>query len=262
MARLTVVIPSRLGSRQGNGTQEHFLARAIRSIRAQKLDGGMAIEILAGIDAGARIPAALAGTRVRFVEAAGRSQAAALNAAAREMSADYLAILEDDDEWQPQFLELSLAALRQADFVSSTQLEVTAKGEVVRIMDFPTPSGWVMKRATWQAVGEFNESFRWHVDNEWLGRLAETGLPRMHLVEATAPVSLRAATLARPELVRLVRDGGGSVRLLRHASPWPLVRKLAHPGSGMAQIAAEAGKKSESRKELALLKQRFGRIPW
>ncbi len=262
MAKLSVVIPSRLKSCERNGAQELFVARAIRSIRAQKPGGGIDIEILVGVDAGATVPATLAGNGVRFVETGGRSQAAALNSAARELSGDYAAILEDDDEWQPRFLELALHALQKADFVSSTQLEVTEKGVVIRAMDFPTPSGWVMKRATWQAVGEFNEAFRWHLDNEWLGRLGDSGLPRVHLVEATAPVSLQAAALARQELVRLVRNGGGSIRLFRHASPWPLVRRLVHAGSGFAQIASEAGKKTESQKEYALLKQRFGRIPW
>lgn len=261
--KISVVIPSRLGTyRREDGSEELLLARALRSIRAQQQKAPSEIEVLVGVDAGTKLPAALADGDVRAVAATRRSQTAALNAAARESAGDYLALLEDDDEWQPQFLEIMLQALQQCAFASSTQLEVTAQGAVVRIMDFPTPSGWMMKRATWQAVGEFDESFRWHLDNEWLGRLGETKLPRVHLVEATAPVSERAAALSRPELVKLLRSGGGSLRLLRHGSPWPLVRRLVHSGSGTQQIASDAAKKSESLREYALLKERFGRIPW
>jgi glycosyltransferase involved in cell wall biosynthesis len=262
MAKLSVVIPSRLATYRNGAAAEPFVARAIRSIREQKLDAGIQVEILVGIDTGAQVPAGLAGVGVRFVETGARSQAAALNAAARGLTGDYLAFLEDDDEWHPQLMAIALGALQQADFVSSTQLQVDEKGVVIKIMDFPTPSGWVMKRSVWQTIGEFDESFRWHLDNEWLGRLGDSRLPRIHLVEATAPINVQEMALARQELAKLVRYGGGNIRFLRHASPWPLVRRLVHSGSGLGQIAADPAKKHQSDEEYARLNQRFGRIPW
>ena len=44
--------------------------------------------------------------------------------------------------------------------------------------------------------GNFNETFKWHLDNEWLGRLAETKSSRLHLIESNAQ--------KRPELQKLV----------------------------------------------------------
>src|SRR5688572_16164682 len=80
-----------------------------------------------------------------IVEGGQASQASALNAGLAAADADAIAILEDDDQWQPNFLEQALAAFEVADFVSSTQLAVLVNGEVLRIFDFPTPSGWVIK---------------------------------------------------------------------------------------------------------------------
>ena len=33
-----------------------------------------------------------------------------------------------------------------------------------------------MPVTTLKRVGKFNEKFKWHLDNEWLGRLSETSL--------------------------------------------------------------------------------------
>ena len=89
---------------------------------------------------------------------------------------DYIAFLEDDDLWSPDFLAVALNTLQQFDFVSSTQIDMSVDGQVQRISDFPTPSGWVMKRRTLETVGVFDEAYRWHLDSEWLGRLGDSGL--------------------------------------------------------------------------------------
>ena len=174
--KISVIIPSRL--------EGSFLDDAVRSVFAQEGFHLADIQIIVGIDHG---QAAL--FRQRFpdldmAESTGHSQAAALNAAAKQARGKYLAFLEDDDIWERNFLHTVLPLLDEADFVSSTQLEIDEQGVVRRINDFPTPSGWVLHRNTFDAVGPFDESYRWHLDNDWLGRLGETNIRRIHMVES------------------------------------------------------------------------------
>jgi hypothetical protein len=261
--RLLVVVPSRL---KRNGAGRLFLANAIDSIAAQRLpaDLGVEIEVSIGVDPGAVVPADLKLPKAATVShAVAPSQAEALNAAAGVFDHDALAILEDDDHWLPGHLEKSLRALheRELDFVSSTQLQVDEMGEVSSIFDFPTPSGWVMRRSVWQAVGPFDTSYRYHLDNEWLGRLAARGFRRGHLVECTAPLDPRWMVM-RPWLHHVLTNGGPRSTLLRHDQPSPLVHRMVHNGSGMSAVASDATARSTSRQEYERLARTYGRIPW
>jgi len=260
MSKISVVLPSRLARREVGSDSRLLLEDAISSIRRQQLEH--AIEIVVGVDAGCHPSSQLVEKLgVHFV-AGGNSQAAAFNAAARHANGDFLAFLEDDDLWLPTFLQEALRALQGADFVSSTQLEVSQQGSVLRINDFPTPSGWVMKRATWESVGFFNEAYRYHLDNEWLGRLSLQDIRRVHLVEATAPVDPTLAEQVRPWLVDLLHLSGGRVSLLRHDNPYPLVIRTVHSGSGMYKIQSDPEAHARSLHEIALLRETFSRVPW
>lgn len=161
-SRISILIPSRPATSSNQTPIRHELPtpllidKAIASVRSQSIADEVEFQILVGVDAGSNPPTHLAAhAGIHFAESRGRSQAAALNAAAKMVDGDLVAILEDDDQWEPAFLEESTAALENAAFVSSTQLEVTSDGKVLRINDFPTPSGWLMKRATWELVGPF-----------------------------------------------------------------------------------------------------------
>jgi hypothetical protein len=256
---IAVIIPSR-----PQPLQEAFLTRAVGGIRAQTALTSLRARVLVGIDRGQTLPVAIAERLgIEAVQSEGQSQALACNAAAREIGdAELVAFLEDDDEWLPHYLEQALEALEHAPFVSSTQLEVDAGGLVIRINDFATPSGWLMDRRVWETVGPFDPQFRYHLDNDWLGRLADRGFDRVHLVEATAPVDPSVAAQVRPWLANVVALGGGRVQLLRHAHATPLVRRLVHPGSGMARIAADPRTGGRSESETQELLRRYGRIPW
>jgi len=257
--RILVVIPSRLERAPGG---RYFLEQAIGSIVTQKPSRNIAVEIAVGVDPGTEIPPRLATSFVKFIAAPAASQAAALNSAASLFDHDIIAFLEDDDLWSEQFLEVALPALDEAPFVSSTQLEVDVRGEVVCINDFPTPSGWIMRGNVWKAVGPFDESYRFHLDNEWLGRLADSNFARIHLVESTAPVHPGLLRSLRPRLHRALALSGGNSRLSRHKYALPLVRRLVHVGSGMAQIQTNADFGALSNAENARLVERFGRVPW
>jgi hypothetical protein len=265
--RLLVIVPSRL-ERDSSGRL--FLAKALDAIAAQQLSSApgsgldIAVKISIGVDPGAVLPTDLTLPEHAGVShAAARSQASALNAAAEALDHDFVAILEDDDRWLPGHLETSLRALheRELDFVSSTQLQIDEKGNVASIFDFPTPSGWVMRRAVWQSVGPFDTSYRYHLDNEWLGRLAARGFRRGHLVECTAPLDPRWMSV-RPWLHHVLTNGGPRSTLLRHDQPAPLVHRMVHAGSGMSAVANDSKARSTSQQEYERLARTYGRIPW
>jgi hypothetical protein len=258
MPHFSILIPSRLeGPRPGL----LFLESAVASIRAQKLVSPP--QILVGLDAGVTPPPGLAERLgVTFLNSDGHSQAAALNAAASGITGDHVALLEDDDQWNPDFLAIALKGLESGfDFVSSTQLEVLGDNQILRVNDFPTPSGWVMRRAVWDQVGGFNNAYRWHLDNEWLGRMGRTRARRLHLAEATAPIELNVARAVRPLLTSVLEQGRPAVTLMRHGSPWPLVIRLVHPGSGLQRILTNPDLGAESRREVEELKGLFGDVP-
>ncbi len=257
---ITVVIPSRTQPKQ-----LAFLSRAVQSIKNQTIYAKCQIDVVVGLDSGQNLPLEFCRRlKIRYVQSGASSQAAALNAAAANVASSFLAFLEDDDQWNPQYLEFAFEGLRQADFVSSTQLEVTEQDAVIRINDFPTPSGWIMKTDLWNLVGDFNAEYRLHLDNEWLGRLGESRAKRIHMVESTAPVDVMVMAQVRPWLATLVEAGGAVDRIafLRHKLPVPLVRRLNHIGSGMAKIAAEPEMKQRSLLEKEALIAKFQRIPW
>lgn len=258
MTSLSVIIPSREQEIQGR-----LLTQSIGSVQAQNARRWLQIEVLVGIDPEAAPPAMESfDVPVKFINASARSGAAAVNAAAATATGDYVAFLEDDDVWDPDHLEVSLRTLEHAAFVSGTQLEVDDEGTVVRINDFPTPTGWVMRRSTWEQVGPFDTGYRLHHDNEWLGRLGEHGLPRVHLVESTAPLDFYVARQVRPWLANVLDFGGGNVRLERHDAPAPLVRRLVHRDSLMHQISTNAEAKAKSDADYSRMTERYGRIPW
>lgn len=263
--KISVVIPSRLAAiAPGDGNRPWFLDKALDCVRTQSAwRAGHQLQLLVGVDQGQRDTAlARIGARAEVVEAASRSQAAALNAGIRAVTGDVVAFLEDDDLWHQDYLAKALNALQRGAFVSSTHLEVKTDGTVMRISDYATPSSWVMPRSTLERIGGFDEAYRWHLDSEWLGRLAGSELPRIHFVEATAPITQEEICISRPQLANVIEYGGPAISLLRHDSPWPLVMRTVHPASGTAQIRADDAKTAESKAECDRLFARFGCVPW
>ncbi len=263
--KVSLIIPSRLAPldrEQPDGAW--FVERAIAAIRRQTIfrRPGVVPEILVGVDPGM---AAVAATRlpndVHVAEGRAPSQAEALNAAIRRVGGGVVAFLEDDDTWADNYLELAIGLFQQCGFVSSTQLEVTVAGEIVRINDYPIPSTWVMPRATLDAVGEFDPTFRWHLDSDWLGRLNQRAIPRIHLVEATAPLELFEMRTWRSRLADVIYDSHEGLALLRHSSPWPLVQRTRHPDSGMSRIRSDTALAVASRGECERLAALYGWVP-
>jgi len=263
---LSVLIASRLAPStrpQANGAL--LVEAAIQSILAQTAATRLEIRVVIGVDRGTTVPPTLVDRDgVTIVESDGKSQAAALNAAARHIDGDFVSFLEDDDIWDPYFLEIAFAGLKLKSFgfASSNQLEADEADRPLRLKDFPTMSGWLMPRATWDAVGTFDESYRWHLDNDWLGRLGRLNIPRCHLVEDGAPRDAVSIERDRPEIATLLKHSLGKVELVRHSLTLPLVRRLVHGGSGIARITRDAAVKAESRAEYERLIRDYGHLPW
>ena len=261
-------MPSRLQRIEpASRTSQYFVERAIASASAQSVvvDNNVTLRFIVGIDTDADIPAHLAErSDIVWARSDGRSQAGALNAGidAVGCQCDCIAFLEDDDRWNQNYLNLCSAALRRYGFVSTTQLEIDESGEIVRINDFPTPSGWIMRRDTLRRVGRFDPALRWHLDNDWLGRLGDSGIRRCHIIDALAPATVALAQQVRPWIANVARFGGANSEVRRHTMLAPLVTRLVHSRSGMARIAADPALLQESRTEYATLNRRYGRIPW
>ena len=116
-----------------------------------------------------------------------------------------------------------------------------------------------MPISTLHAVGPFDESYRFHMNSDWLGRLAEAKIPRIHLTEATAPI--RFMEQVRPLLYNVLQLSQGQFSIERHSLAYPLVNRLVHDRSGIAQILSKPELAKISEQENERLLTRFGRLP-
>lgn len=274
--KIAVIIPSRLQANpQAIVPGRTYLDRAIKSVLAQSVVAEHEIEIVVGLDHGTfvghRLPEAT------YAPSCGAGQALAVNAAARvalSHGPDLIAFLEDDDSWHPQKLDYQLQALAQGyDFISSSQREVTPAGDYVRVNDFPTMSGWVMPAQIWRDIGPMDETFKWHLDTEWIGRLNASGKKRLHFAEAGAvqqrlhfhdrpggpPGNQMVSEMTRPWLEHVARR---SAIAMTDGLLEPLVTRTVNPAGGMARIAVDPVEAARSQEEHMRFLAQWGEIPW
>ena len=263
--KLHVIIPSRNSEKQ-----KIFLNKSVGSVINQKLDQDIEISVIICTDPTfneENIPSSQK-IKIQICQSNKPTHADALNNGIKKFDANYVSFLEDDDYWQPNFIEVSLSFLKKMlsknkfGMTSSNQLEINSEGQVIRVNDFPTPSGWLMTAETLSHVGLFNSSYLFHLDNDWLGKAALKNVPRKHLIEAVAPINVSICSQVRPWLALVVRNSKRTCSLQRHQYLTPLVTRLVHSQSGMGQISAEKSKQDLSSKEQNLLRTTYGLIPW
>ncbi len=168
-----------------------FLARALRSVAQQTFHDYMHVVINDGGDNEAVTNAILRANcdhaRVRLIDAvANRGMEAASNLAIRNSDSDYIVIHDDDDTWEPTFLETAVAfmdahggklyggVITRSTYCSE---EVTPTGIVVydrvpyndwienvhlmemAIGNFFPPIAFLYKRQLWEKLGGYNEQY-------------------------------------------------------------------------------------------------------
>ena len=103
MPRVSVIIPAYNAVATIAGTLDSVLAQTFQDFEIICVDDGSTDGTLPIIKQ--------YGARVRLIEQTNSGPAAARNNGARNSSGEYLAFLDADDVWMPQFLERALAAL-------------------------------------------------------------------------------------------------------------------------------------------------------
>ncbi len=261
--KISVIVPTRLQKNPFPLCDELYLDRALMSVRRQWCWNAHEWEIIVATDPGRGkdVPERFTSDPViRVLEAKRASQACAVNAGVEASTGDVLAFLEDDDLWRGEKMLVQLRFIGQGyDFVSCNQREETAIGHpqgsgiFVGVNDFPTPSGWVMPRRMWEKVGPLDESFRWHVDTEWIGRLNASDAVRAHVVETLDPNAK-----FRPWLANVAQRS----TVFACEIPVPLVTRTINPQGGMSTIASNPEATAQSRAEHEAMMRRFGGVPW
>jgi hypothetical protein len=256
-----IIIPSR-----HDADQEARLERALYTIFNQEIPAEIKVTTYLGLDPGAMVPECISTTigTVIPVFADQCSQAAALNACIRVTQDDLVMFLEDDDFWEPGYVQLVLAVYASGqgfEMTTSNQLEIDEHGEPVRVNDFATPSSWSITRSALKRVGFFDEEYRYHLDNAFLGAAAMQVVRRLHLLERTAPLDAKAARSVRPWIHNIMTLSGGATFLSRHSKDSPYIIRAVRNASRSSEVIDEEAR-AQSLLEYQRLQQEFGLIPW
>jgi glycosyltransferase involved in cell wall biosynthesis len=170
-----------------------FLGAALQSIAAQSYRPRETIVVLDGSPSD--LPA-LDRPGLRVLSQPHMGVAAARNAGIHAGGSDLIALLDQDDEWRPDKLELQVSLLRrrsQLDFALS-RVEVALEPGMPPpswldpewlaepIAGF-APSTWLVRRRAFEAIGEFDERYEMACDSDWLGR-ARLGALGGEMIEA------------------------------------------------------------------------------
>jgi glycosyltransferase involved in cell wall biosynthesis len=229
--RVSVVVPTR---KQPNpATGRPYFERAVASIEAQRVDGE--VRAIVGYDLS---PVPL-------------GQARPFNQAIARADGDVLALLEDDDTWDSGKLAAQLRFLDQFDLITCNQREVDERGRFLRYNYYPTPSGWLMRRSTWDRVGGLDETLPFHADTDWLGRATLAGVRRLHIVQAAADPSVDAW------VQNMVCSS-----IMIGPIPEPLVTRTVREASMSGRIRNDQECRAASHSDFEMIKTRFGHIPW
>lgn len=253
--KISVICPSRLAvnpvSHPQDGKPNLWLDRALCSVSYQAV-ADVEFEIIVGTDSifTDAPPQRFSDGGVKFAMG-GVGQSRALNAAVRLSTGEVLAFIEDDDVWSNDKIATQLPFLRNYDMVTCNQREIDEYANFIRINDFATPSGWIMRRETFDRVGFFDETFKYHLDTEWLGRANDEKITRCHLVEdGHSPTDW----LQNVKRFSDVIETRGITE--------PLVSRLVNPNGGMSTIAKSATAREISQREHDIMFDRFGMVPW
>jgi glycosyltransferase involved in cell wall biosynthesis len=166
---------------------ERFLPAALDSVAAQTHPNVETIVVDDGSpDASADLAEGRPGVTVLRRPRGG--VAAARNAGIAVARGEFIALLDQDDEWLPDRLARQLAALREhpAADVALCHMHMALASGTEQPEWFPdawleapqpgwVPSAWLVRRRAFDAVGPFDETLEIACDADWLARLKDAG---------------------------------------------------------------------------------------
>jgi hypothetical protein len=264
MTTVSVIIPSRLQplpSTIVSGTL--CLDRAVNSAWRQT---HRPHEVIVGLDPGAldKVPARFRDGGVFFVMASQATQAHAVNGAASLAQGEWLAFLEDDDAWEPAWLATALSVVGDRfDFVTSNQREVDEGGNFVRHNDFPTCSGWVVRRDIWKSLGGFDEDW-YHCDTAFLAKANAAGVRRCHILESGALNIAPEGDVVTEAHRRFawIQNVGAHSALVESTAPDSLVHRMVNSAGRFAAIGTDPAVGARSAAEHQEMVRRWGAVGW
>lgn len=184
---ISVVIPTR--------NRAHYLVEAIESVLAQSYGNREIIVVDDGsTDHTADIVAAF-GDRVRFVRQENRGTGAARNAGITHAAGEFLAFLDDDDTWTEGKLARQMRVFQTApetdavyghmeQFVSpelDDEQRARFRHLAGQVIPAPIAPAMLIRRASFDRVGLFDESLPIGLEMDWYARLCEAGLKTVML---------------------------------------------------------------------------------
>jgi hypothetical protein len=202
------------------------VARAIASVLRQSLADFRLIVVDDGsTDGSSELVAGLRDARLQLLRRTHAGPGAARNAGIAAADCDWIALLDADDEWQPNFLEATLAAARIAEDTVAVYTDVAARGEpgMVRLIgsgavpDYygtrmrhgvsMSCSSVLVRRAALIAAGGFNEASHYAEDIETWFRLSCQG-PFYFVAEPLCSIEVADAARLTRSVDHLQRAAG------------------------------------------------------
>jgi len=213
-----------------------IVGRAIRSVLAQTCQNWELIVVDdCSTDGTEQAVRSFSDARIGYIRhERNRRQAAARNTGIRSARGEYVAFLDDDDEWLPEKLEKELEVFRNSDpevgLVYSGRMLVDGQGKVLTIR-MPTKSGWVheallesdfirspsgamLKKEVLDRVEGFDETFLNCEDYELWVRVTKVAkvacvpqcLFKQHWTSEWKTASLRNICAAREQILQKYRS--------------------------------------------------------
>ena len=262
-----------------------MLRQTLAAVRAQSHQPAEVIVIDdGGTDHTAEVVKSFPG--VTYVRQANGGQSVARNAGVRSTSAGWVALCDDDDLWQPNYLERMAAAVArfpEAEFAFS-DFTVVRDGSPAEAkfatappgyLDNPTevdgtfhlyrdlltrqfrfqpvfPSCSVFRRSLFDRVGGYDPAFARIGPEDWEFTLrAVAGVPVVAVAEPLVGIRKHAGNFSA-SLLKMLE---GEVVILRHArTHHPMAKEFR------AEIEAEIGQRTRAAAEVAFATERFDRV--
>ena len=269
--RISVVIPTR--------NRAELLPRAVGSVLAQTwTDFELIIVDDHSTDATPAVIAGFADGRIRsFRHERNSGQSKALNTGIEHARGEYVAFLDDDDEWLPAKLAAQVALLDSArpevglvycwtrydklDEASRERIgtmQLTLRGDIFEHMlalHLPaSPSSWLVRRSVARSVGGFDEGLHqsndvdimtricargWHVDFVPQVALLKYRHGRGQMMDRTPEHLAAHAGMVRAHLARFARELGDRPAAHARVHLWLARYELPH-GNRRTALAAVA----------------------